>query len=143
MLGRLAGLAETAWAQGSGIQIPSGGEPTNKEEYHSGVGENASVIRASMAALANIGEALSSWPPRKLQTELKRRYMTIGVTVFVVLFFSSVLAWRARYKSSPVPASIQRPVEQRAPAEIPNDSTEGNPARRPGRGRHISHPHVA
>ena len=143
MLGRLAGLAETAWAQGSGIQIPSGGEPTNKEEYHSGVGENASVIRASMAALANIGEALSTWPPRNLQTELKRRYMAIGVTVLVVLILSSVLAWRARYKSSPVPASIQRHVEQRAPAEIPNDSTEGNPPRRPGRGRHISHPHVA
>jgi TonB family protein len=143
MLGRLAGLAETAWAHGSRIQVPSEAEPTNKEQSHSGVGENASFIPASMAALARIGEALSTWPHDKLQTELKRRYKTIGVTVFVVLILSSVLAWRAWHKASPMPTSLQHPIEQRAPAELPNDSAEGDLARRPGNVRHISRPHVA
>jgi TonB family protein len=143
MLGRLAGLAETAWAQGSSMQVPSGAGPTNKEQYHSGVGENASLTRAAVAALARISEALSSWPHNKLQTELKRRYITIGVAVLLVLILSSVLAWRTRYKASPVPASIQRPIEQRAPTELPKDSAESDLARRPGSGRHISHPHVA
>jgi TonB family protein len=143
VLGRLAGLAETAWSQGSSIQVPSGAEPTNKEQSHSGVCENASFIRASIAALARIGEALSTWPHGKLQIELKRRYMTIGATVLVVLILSSVLAWRAWYKASPVPTSIQRPIEQGAPAELAINSAEGDPARRPGSARHISHPHVA
>jgi TonB family protein len=142
MLGRLAGLAETAWAQGSSIPIPSEAELTNKERYHSGVGENASFIPASMAALARIGEALSTWPHDKLQTELKRRYLMIGVTVLVILILSSVLAWRARYKASTVLPSIL-PIEQRAPAELPDDSAKGDPARRSGRGRHVSHSHVA
>ena len=143
MLGRLAGLVETAWAQGSSMQVLFGAEPTNKEQYHSWVGENASFIHASMAVLARIGEALSTWPHDKLRTELKRHYMTIGVTVLVVLILSSMLAWRAQYKATPVQASIQRPIKQRVPAEPPNNSAEGDPARRPGSGRHIPHPHLA
>jgi TonB family protein len=143
MLGRLAGLAETAWAQGSSIQVPSEAEPTNKEQSYSGVGGNASFIPASMAALARIGEALSTWSHDKLQTEFKRRYLTIGAMVLVVLILSSVLAWRMWYKASPVPTSIQLPIEQRASAELPNDSVGGDLARRPESGRHISRPHVA
>jgi TonB family protein len=143
VLGRLAELAETAWAQGSSIQVPSEAELTNKEQSHSGVVENSSLSHASLAALARIGEALSTWPHERLQTELKRRYMTIGVTVLVVLILSSVLVWRAWYKANPVPTSIQSPIEQRAPAELPNDSAEGDLTRRPGSGRHISRPHVA
>jgi TonB family protein len=143
MLGRLAGLAETAWAQGSSIQVPSEAEPTSKEQSHSGVGGSASFTLASMAALARIGEALSAWPHDKLQTELKRRYMTIGVTVLVVLILSSVMAWRAWYKASPVPTSLQHPIEQRSSAQLPNDSVEGDLARRPGSGHHVSRPHVA
>lgn len=143
VLGRLAGLVETAWAQGSSMRVPSEAEPTKKEQSHSEAGENASFSHASMAALARIGEVLSTWPHDKLQTELKRRYMTIGVTVLVVLILSSVWAWSAWYKASSVPTSIQRPIEQRAPAELPNDSAEGDLTRRPGSGRHISRPHVA
>ncbi len=143
VLGRLAGLAETAWAQGSSIQVQSEAEPKNKEQSHSGVGENASFILASMAALARIGEALSSWPHDKLQIELKRRYMAIGVTVLVVLIVSSVFAWRAWYRASPVPTSIQRPIELPAPAELPDDSAVDDLARRPGSGRHVSRRHVA
>jgi TonB family protein len=143
VLGRLAGLVETAWAQGSSMQVPSEAEPTNKEQSHSEAGENASFRHASMAALARIGEALSTWLHDKLQTELKRSYMTIAVTVLVVLILSSVLAWRAWYKASPVPTSIQSPIEQRAPAELPNDSAEGDLARRPRSGRRISRLHVA
>jgi TonB family protein len=143
MLGRLAELAETAWAQGSGIQVPPRPEPTNKEQYHSRVGENASFIPASMAALARIGEALSTWSHDKLQTELHRRYMTIGVTVLAILILSSLLPWRVRHKANSVAPSIQGPIEQRPPAELSNDSAKGDLAPRPGSGRHVSHPHVA
>jgi TonB family protein len=143
ILGRLAGLAETAWALGSSTAVPSEKEPTDNEPSHFGVGETAPFTFASMVASACIGEALSVGLHDKLHTELKRPHMTIGVPILVVVMLSSGLAWRVWYKASPVPTSIQLPIEQPAPAELLNDGAEGDLARRPGRGRHASRPHVA
>ena len=144
MLGRLAGLAETAWALGSSVQTPTRGKPTNKEQSHSGVGKNTSFISACMRVLAPIRGALSGWLQDKLQTELTRNYMTIGATVLAVLILSSVLAWRSRYQVRPVPTSLHSPHEQLALAELSNESVEDDLAPRPASGRHVSRrTHVA
>jgi protein TonB len=139
ILGRLAGLAETAWAQGSSTEVPADAEPTDTRPSRSGVGENASSIFAYIPALARVGKVLSGGSHDKIET---LHYAMIGVRVIAVLILSSVLGWRVWYNASMVSKSIQHPSPQAAAAGPPTVSFEIEHARRSGKEFHISRPHA-
>jgi TonB family protein len=140
ILGRLAGLAERAWAQGSNTEVPTDTEPTDTRPSRSGVGENASSIFAYIPALARLARVLSGGPHDKVET---LHYAMIGVPVVVVLVLSSALGWRVWYNASIVSKSIQHPSPHAAAAGPPTVSSEVEHARRSGREFHISPPHAA
>jgi TonB family protein len=125
VLGRLAGLAEAAWARGSGTEVPSEAEMTDEEESHFTVGEVASPPAVASDALARVGEALCARLYDKLPTERKWRYGTIGGLSILVLFLLSVLGWRVWYKASIASKSTQHPSPQAAPAEPPDVAAIG------------------
>jgi TonB family protein len=109
LLGRLAGLAEAAWARGSGTENSAKTEalPTDEESQRA----NAS------AALARVGEALTTGLYEEPQAERKWRYKAIASLSVLFLVLVSVFVWRAWYGASIASNSTHpAPVRQVAPA---------------------------
>lgn len=134
VLGRLAGLAEAAWARGSGTEFPFKAEMTDEEESHFTVGEAASPAAVASDALVRVGEALRTGLHDTLQTERKWRYGTIGGLSVLVLILLSIVGWRVWYKTSIASQSIQHPSPEAAPAERPDVAASGRLPPNPGLG---------
>jgi protein TonB len=143
ILGRLAGLAEAAWARRSGTEVPSKAAMTDEEESHFTIGQAASPLAVASDALARVGEALRTGLYDKLQTERKWRYGTIGGLSVLVLILLSVLGWRVWYKTSIASKSVQHPSPQAAPAERPDVAAPVGLTWKPGAKRSVSRPNVA
>jgi protein TonB len=124
ILGRLAGLAEAAWARGSRTEVPSRSEMTDEKESHF-TGEAASPPPVDWHALARIGEALRTGLHDKLETERKWRYVAVGGFSVLVLCLLSVLGWKVSYKASIASKSAQHPSPRAAPVERPDVATIG------------------
>jgi TonB family protein len=120
ILGRLAGLAEAAWARGSGTEVRSKAETTDEEQSHFTVGEEASPLAVASDALVRLGETLRTGLHNRLQTERKWRYGTIGGLSVLVLILLSVLGWKVLHYASIASKSIRHPSPQAAPAEPPD-----------------------
>jgi TonB family protein len=98
LLGRLAGLAEAAWAREEAPETPAklavrdpapGDRMPEKERRH-----QASV------ALAHVGEALATELQAELRAEGRRRYATVAALSIVLLLLLGFFVWRAWYKAS-------------------------------------------
>src|ERR1700730_10483350 len=133
LLGRLAGLAEAAWAPGSGTEASSKAEaPPTGEEFHFA---NAS------GALARVGEALTRGLYEDPQAERKWRYgATAGLSV-LFLALVSVFVWRAWYRAS-IASNSTHPaaVRQEAPAQSPEVAAGVGLIRKPSAPRPIPRP---
>jgi TonB family protein len=109
LLGRLAGLAEAAWARGSGTENSSkaAAPPTDQE----------SQLANASAALARVGEALTTGLYEEPQAERKWRHRAIAGLSVLFLVLVSVFVWRAWYRASIASNSTHpAPVRQVAPA---------------------------
>ncbi len=125
LLGRLAGLAETAWAQGvAETQGPEtqelGPENLQAQEFQTAPPppatpaptealEQSPRLAEASVALTRVGEALATGLHAELRAERMWRYGTIAglATVFLVLL--GVLSWKAWYRAS-LPVSSTRPA---------------------------------
>jgi TonB family protein len=141
ILGRLAGLAEAAWARGSSTEVPSKAETADEEPFHFTVRKSAPPTVASVA-LARIAEALAG-AHNELQTDRKWRYGTIGGLLVLVLFLLSFLGWRVWYKASIASKSIQHPTPQATPAERPDVAAGVGLTWKPGAERSVSRHNAA
>jgi TonB family protein len=133
LLGRLAGLAEAAWARGSGTEDSSKAEaPPTAEESHLA---NASV------ALARVGEALTRGLYKEPQAERKWRYGAIAGLSALFLVLVSVFVWRAWYRAS-IASNATQPAAGRpvGPAENPEVAAGVGLTWKPSAPRPISRP---
>jgi TonB family protein len=143
-LGRLAGLAEAAWARGWGTEGLSKAEMTDAEQHTPTFAEEAFPPPVGPAALARIGDLLSTWPHDKLQTDRRWRYGAIGALSVLLLLLLSFLGWTVWYKASIASSkSTQHPSPEAALAERPNVAAGVGLRRKPGAERPVSRPQAA
>ncbi|HMJ23862.1 MAG TPA: TonB family protein [Terriglobales bacterium] len=116
LLGRLAGLAETAWAQGPGAQegLESQSYPVDDAPAAAGAIQadefaNKKPLADNSTAPTNVEPSLRLDLQAELPAERKRRYELIAGTAAILLVLLSVLGWKTWYKSS-LPAGSTRPV---------------------------------
>ncbi len=120
LLGRLAGLAEAAWARGMVPVSPATEEPVTEEELVSEgpvtedtiTEDTITEVRAAAApaveeshqeskvALERVGDAIATGRYRERETELKWRYSALAGLGVVILFLLSLIGWRTWYKAS-------------------------------------------
>ena len=144
LLGRLAGLAEAAWARG---MVPS--EPLTEDLVAEGpaIAEaiNQESYKASASvALERVGEAIATGLHRERETERKWRYGAVaGLSVLIVVLLS-VIGWRtwnkASVKSKP---SHTAGSPQAVPTETASVAAGAGLTWKPGAERPVSRPNAA
>lgn len=154
VLGRLAGLAEAAWARGMVPVSPATEqpviEPVIEEEPVSE--ESVSEVRAAAApaveeshqeskvALERVGDAIATGRYRERETERKWRYSALAGLSVVILILLSLIGWRTWYNASiesrPGRAAASSP--QPAPAETGTVAAGAGLAWQPGAERRVS-----
>jgi TonB family protein len=105
LLGRLAGLAEAAWARGmvppeavaedSVAEGPTVAEATDREST-----DRESYKAWASVALERVGEAIATGLHRERETERKLRYGAVAGLSVLILVLLSVIGWRTWYKAS-------------------------------------------
>jgi len=149
LLGRLAGLAEAAWARG---MVPA--EPVTEDLVTEGpaVAEvinveaiNQESYKASASvALERVGEAIATGLHRDREAERKWRYGAVAGLSLLILVLLSVIGWRIWYKAS----VASRPSHSGAsPQVIPTEPggvlAGAGLAWKPGPERPVSRPNAA
>ena len=139
LLGRLAGLAEAAWARGSGAETPLSQDPltpglltpdlltptaltpdppapsrlTKDSPAGTTLPAEAPAENSRLAdaslALTRVGEALAAGLRGNLRAERRWRYLTIAGLSTILLLLLSILSWKAWYKAS-LPSASNRPT---------------------------------
>ena len=142
ILGRLAGLAEAAWARGPGIEVPSKPETMDEEQPLLTVAEEVSRPAVASNALTRQGEAFRTGLSKKPPTERKRHHGTIGGLAILALVLLSLWGWKVFYKASVASNSAQRSNPQAEPAEPPLVAAGVGLKGKPGAARPISRPNV-
>ena len=114
VLGRLAGLAEAAWARGMVPVSPAAEAPVTEVGAADAPVVAAKVAaapvvvppavedssKASTVALERVGDAIATGRYRERATELKWRYSALAGLGVVILFLLSLLGWKTWYKAS-------------------------------------------
>ena len=100
-LGRLAGLAEAAWARGAVIEAIVAEERPAPREIATAVetGPEVAVPNAAAVPLAQVREALATVHLQSLVGKTWRHVAIAGAVVLALLTFS-IYGWRARYRAS-------------------------------------------
>jgi periplasmic protein TonB len=149
VLGRLAGLAEAAWARGMVPASPATEqpviEPVIEEEPVSEVRVTAAPAveeshQESTVALERVGDAIATGRYRERETERKWRYSALAGLSVVILILLSLIGWRTWYNASigsrPGRAAASSP--QPAPAETTTVTAGAGLAWQPGAERQVS-----
>ncbi len=100
ILGRLAGLAEAAWARGSVQEAPVAEEVPAQNEVAGEVEPPIAIVPTSAPVpLAHVREVLATAHQESVAAR-RWRYAAIGGVVALVLLAISVYGWRAWYRAS-------------------------------------------
>jgi TonB family protein len=134
-LGRLAGLAEAAWARGMVPVSPATEKPVTQEEPVSEVRAAPAVEESrveeshqeSKVALERVGDAIATGRYRERETERKWRYSALAGLAVVILFLLSLIGWKTWYK-----ASIESRPGRTASSPQPTPAETGPVAARAG-----------
>ena len=129
VLGRLAGLAEAAWARGAVTEVPAGEEVPAGDEVPA-AREIAALVEApaeparpgpAAVALAQVREVLATALHDEAHTGRKWRYAALAGVAVLGLVLLSVYGWRAWYKAS-VGSATSKPAAgaQTVPAKSQN-----------------------
>jgi TonB family protein len=113
VLGRLAGLAEAAWARGMvpvspatealAIEESVAEEPVSEVRTHAPAVEDSRVEdshQESKVALERVGDAIATGRHRERETERKWRYSALAGLAVVILFLLSLIGWKTWYRAS-------------------------------------------
>jgi TonB family protein len=130
VLGRLAGLAEAAWARGAVTEVPAGeGEEVPAGDEVPAAPEIAALVEApaepahpgpAAVALAQVREVFATVLHDKADARRKWRYAAIAVVAVLGLVLISVYGWRAWYKASVGSATSQPAAGAPVPAKNQN-----------------------
>jgi TonB family protein len=143
VLGRLAGLAEAAWARGMVPVSPATEEPVTGESVTEVRAAAAPAVeeshQASTVALERVGDAIATGRHRERETERKWRYSALAGLAVVILFLLSVIGWKTWYKAS-IESRPSRTAAspQPAPAETGTVAAGAGLAWQPGAERQIA-----
>jgi TonB family protein len=149
VLGRLAGLAEAAWARGMVPVSPATEEPLTEEpvteesvtEIHAAAAPAVEEShQASTVALERVGDAIATGRYRERETERKWRYSALAGLSVVILFLLSLIGWKTWYKASieSRPGRTAASSPQPAPAETGTVAAGAGLAWQPGAERRVS-----
>ena len=104
VLGRLAGLAEAAWARGMVPVNPAAEEAVTEEPVTEVRAATAPAVeeshQESKVALERVGDAIATGRYRERETERKWRYSALAGLSVVILFLLSLIGWKTWYKAS-------------------------------------------
>src|SRR3984893_10837174 len=121
VLGRLAGLAEAAWARGMVIEAPSGEDEGIAATALTTVVEAPAAEPRPVAAtvpLAEVREILAPAQAQEPRFPRKWSYMILAAVAVLAVVLLSVYGWKAWYRSSIASST-------RHPASSPMASAEG------------------
>lgn len=104
VLGRLAGLAEAAWARGMVLASPATEEPVTEAPVTEVRAAAAPAVEESQqeskVALERVGDAIASGRHQERETVRKWRYSALAGLSVVILFLLSLIGWKTWYKAS-------------------------------------------
>jgi TonB family protein len=135
VLGRLAGLAEAAWARSAVTEVPS---EVQSDEESVATSEVAGVVEAPAeppspiavtVPLTRVREMFAAAQNAEARAPAKWRYAIVAAAALLVVALLSVYGWKAWYRSSIASRTNQPPVS--APAESENAAAGAGPASRP------------
>jgi len=144
VLGRLAGLAEAAWARGMVPASPATEEPVKEEPVAEVRAAAAPAVeesrRASTVALERVGDAIAIGLHRERETERKWRYSAVAGLSVVILFLLSLIGWKTWYNASIAsrPGRAAASSQQPTPAETGPVAAGAGLAWQPGAERQVS-----
>jgi periplasmic protein TonB len=132
ILGRLAGLAEAAWARGAVNEVPIEEQSSDQSEISGEIEPPLAVVPTSAAVpLAHVREVLAT-AHQESAAGRKWRYAAIGGAAALVLLAILIYGWRAWYRASiatrPTASAPVAPKESaNAPAGLVPDAVPPAP----------------